>query len=138
MMVQPIRNETAAEIAEVLFTGWTAIFGPTDTIVVLPSRLLSNGGKDMSVVLRRLCENIGTKKVFMTRYSLQTDGMMERFNATFCWDLAKFTTYESEWDKHVSSAVYRYNCSIHDATGVTQFGALCGVEAFEFDALIGL
>lgn len=45
---------------------------------------------------------------------------------------------ETHWDKHVSFAVYRYNCSVKSATKCTPYRAMFGVDAFEFDAALGL
>jgi hypothetical protein len=64
--------------------------------------------------------------------------MVERFNATLCRDLAKFMTHEEDWDRHLAFAVFRYNASYNEATGVPPFLALFGVDLFEFDACLGL
>jgi transposase InsO family protein len=82
--------ETAAAIAEDLFDRWISIFGP-------PVRLLSDRGKVfVSKVMQNLCARVGTNKIFTSPYALQTDGMVKRFNATLCRDLAKFVTHEED------------------------------------------
>ena len=88
--------------------------------------------------MRSLCARVGTKKVFTTPYAPQTDGCVERFNATLCRDLAAFVVHETDWDKHVAFAVFRYNASRNSATGMTPFYAMFGVEAFEWDSCLGL
>lgn len=64
--------------------------------------------------------------------------MVERFNATICRYLTKFSIHEEDWDKRCAFAVFRYNSSVNDATGVTPVWILFGVEKFEFEALVGL
>jgi hypothetical protein len=64
--------------------------------------------------------------------------MVERCKATLCRDLAKFVTHEEDWDRHLAFAVFRYNASCKEATGVSPFRALFGVDPFEFDACLGL
>jgi transposase InsO family protein len=96
----------------VLFERWIAVFGP-------PVRLLSDRGKVfVSEVVQNLCARVGTKKFFTNPYAPQTDGMVESFNATPCRDLAKFMTHEEDWDRHLAFAVFRYNASCNEATGV--------------------
>jgi hypothetical protein len=53
-------------------------------------------------------------------------------------DLAKFVTHEEDWDRHLAFAVFRYKASCNEATGVSPFRALFGVDPFEFDACLGL
>ena len=44
---------------------------------------------------------------------------------------------EVDLDLHLTMAVFRYNTSVHEATGMTPFKAMFGIEAFDFDAEIG-
>lgn len=132
MVAVPVAEEKAEVVAGVLFDRWISIFGP-------PVRILSDRGKPfVSGVVRSLCARIGTKKVFTTPYAPQTDGMVERFNATLTGDLAKFVLDEADWDKHVSFATFRYNSSVNSATGMSPYFAMFGVRPFEFDSCQGL
>jgi hypothetical protein len=132
MMEIAVPAETSLAIAEVLFERWIAVFGP-------PIRLLSDRWKMfVSEVVQHLCARVGTKKLFTSPYAPQIDGMVERFNATLCRDLAKFVTHEEDCDRHIAFAVFRYNASCNEATGVSPFPALFDVDSFELDACLGL
>jgi hypothetical protein len=132
MMAIAVPAETALAIAEVLFERWIAVFGP-------PFRILSDRGRCLCRrFVQNLCARVGTNKNFTSPYAPQTDGMVERFNAMLCRDLAKFVMHEEDWDRHLAFAVFRYNASCNEATGVSPFRALFGVDPFEFDAFLGL
>jgi hypothetical protein len=92
----------------------------------------------VSEAVQNLCARLGTKNIITSTYAPQTDGIVERFNATPCRDLAKFVTHEEDWDRHMAFAVFHYNASCNDATGGSPFRALFGVDPFEFDACFGL
>jgi hypothetical protein len=47
-------------------------------------------------------------------------------------------THEEDWDRHLAFADFRYNASCNEATCVSLFRALFGVDLFEFDACLGL
>ena len=65
--------------------------------------------------------------------------MVERFNRTLCNDLAQFVSVEEDdWHQHILMACYRYNTTVHEATGMTPFKAMFGVEAFELDHELAL
>jgi Integrase core domain len=120
MMAIAVPADTATAIAEVLFERWIAVFGP-------PVRLLSDQGKVfVSEVVQNLCARVGTKKTFTSPYASQTE------------DLAKFVTHEKDWDRHLTFAVFRYNASRNEATGVSPFSALFGVDPFDQVACFGL
>jgi hypothetical protein len=92
----------------------------------------------VSEVVQNLCARVVTNKFFTSSYAPQTDGMVERFNATLCRDLAKFVTHEEDWNRHLAFTVFCYNASCNEATSVSQFRAIFGVNPFEFDACLGL
>jgi Integrase core domain len=127
----PIKNEKVETVTRALLDGWTLRYGP-------PEKLLSDRGKVfVGNVLDHMCKMMGIKKVFTSSYHPQTDGFVERLNRTLCKDLASFITSEEDWDEHVAMACFRYNTSVHEATGMSPFEAMFGVQAFDFDARIG-
>jgi transposase InsO family protein len=128
----PVKDESAKSIGQILLNRWILQFGPLE-------KLLSDRGKVfMGDVIRHLCEQVGTKKIFTSAYHPQTDGCVERFSRTLCNDIAKFILDESDWDQHVCMSTFRYNTSVHRATGISPYRAMFGVDVFEFDAGVGL
>jgi hypothetical protein len=127
----PVADERFETIAKVLLEGWILRYGP-------PEKLLSDRGKVfVGEMLERMCNMMGVKKIFTTSYHPQCDGFVERLNRTLCKDLAAFVSCETDWDLHLAVAVFRYNTSVHKATGITLFKAMFGIDAFDFDAEIG-
>lgn len=127
----PIADEKVETIARVLLDGWFLRYGP-------PEKLLSDRGKTFAgAVIKRMCELTGVKKIFTSSYHPQCDGFIERMNRTLCNDLAAYVSCEMDWDLHVALACFRYNTSVHEATKITPFKAMFGIEAFDFDAEIG-
>jgi hypothetical protein len=65
--------------------------------------------------------------------------MIERLKRTLLKDLrAHVNPDDDNWDELLPQACFRYNTSVHAATGLAPFAATCGTEAFEFDAELGL
>lgn len=129
----PLKNELAETVARAVLNYWVLSFGP-------PEKLLSDRGKTfVGKVIKNMCEAIGTKKISTSPYHPQTDGMIERMNRTICKDIRSRVAFDdSDWCEHVALACYRYNTSVHSATGMTPFRAMFGSEAFDFDAGIAL
>ena len=62
------------------------------------------------------------KHGFSVSYRPQTNGQVERFNATFCTQIAKYCDEEKEdWDEYLSSVLYAYNTGIHATTGFAPY-----------------
>ena len=60
--------------------------------------------------------------IFSSVYHSQTNGMVERFNATFFPQIAKLQDRENNnWDKFVLPVVFAYNTGIHATTGYSSF-----------------
>jgi hypothetical protein len=126
----PVADERFETIARVLLDGWILRYSP-------PEKLFSDRGKVFAgKMLESMCNMVGVKKIFTTSYHPQCDGFFERLSRTLCKDLAAFVSCETDWDLHLAVAVFRYNTSVHEATG-TPFKAMFGIDAFDFDAEIG-
>jgi Integrase core domain len=127
----PVPDEKLDTIAKVLLDGWILRYGP-------PEKLLSDRGKVfIGKLLLQICDFMGVKKIFTASYHPQCDGFVERMNRTLGKDLASFVTSEEDWDQRLAMACFRYNTSVQEATGITPFKAMYGVDAFDFDSEIG-
>ena len=133
MVAAPIKDETAPTLAANILSEWILRFGP-------PEHLLSDRGPSfIGNIISELCNKLGMNRILCSPYHPQTDGMVERFNRTLCNDLAQHVSvHERDWHKHILMACYRYNTTVHEATNMTPFKAMFGVEAFELDHELAL
>ena len=133
MVAAPMKDETGPTIAANILSEWILRFGP-------PEHLLSDRGPSfIGGIMNHMCKILGVNKILCSPYHPQTDGMVERFNRTLCNDLAQYvSTDEKDWHKHILMACYRYNTTVHEATDMTPFKAMYGVEAFELDHELAL
>ena len=95
-----LRNVTAETIVNCLIEV-TARIG-------VPQELLTdNGSNFMSKVMKKYCSMTGIKQIRTSPYHPQTDGMVERFNATLKRLLRKLTqNFEVEWDLCLPYVLY--------------------------------
>ena len=120
-----IPDEKAETIATVLIDDWVSIFGPMEW-------LLSDGGtKLVSDVIRELTAMLGIGRLQTYPFHPQANGTVERWNRTLGRDLFSFmATGLEDWDEHVAIVSFRYNTGVCEATGMTPYKAMFGVEAF--------
>ena len=121
-----IPDEKGETIAKILIEEWISIFGPME-------RLLSDCGPNLTgAVVENMAQFFGIKRLKTYPLHPQANGTVERWNRTLIRDIASFmSTGLSDWDQHVALACYRYNTSQCEATGITPFKAMFGVDAFE-------
>ncbi|KAL6470505.1 hypothetical protein MHYP_G00216240 [Metynnis hypsauchen] len=130
----PLPNDQAVTVAEVLTAEWVCRYGVQQT-------LHSDQGSNFeSEVFRRMCELLGIEKTRTTPFRPQSDGQVERFNATLQKILA--TTAERchwDWDLMTPLAVMAYRATEHSSTGLTPNMMLFGRELMEpIDLVAGL
>ena len=67
-----------------------------------PRTLLSDCGSNfLASIVKAVCALMNTRRMHTTAYYTQTDGLVERFNATSCEGLSMYvSTHQKDWDKH--------------------------------------
>ena len=117
----PLPNCTAELTAQALFNEYFCKYG-------IPAIILSDQGSHFK---NQLMENIqhliGYNHIFSTPYHPQTNGIVERFNATFIPQLAKLQdTQHNNWDEYLQAVVFAYNTGVHKTTKYSPFELLYG------------
>ena len=122
-IVTPIRDKTAVTVTKVLMEKVVLVHGHPEVL------LTDNGTEFANDIMRRLCETIGTKKIFTTPYRPQADGMVERFNRTLLRILSCFVDgAQRQWDEVLPYVLYAYNTAVSRATGMSPFTLIFGRE----------
>ncbi|CAF2960214.1 unnamed protein product [Rotaria sp. Silwood2] len=76
-----------------------------------------------------MAQLIGYNHILSTVYHPQSNGMDERFNATFVPQLAKLHDRENNnWDGYLQSVVFAYNTGVHANTQYSSFQLQFGRE----------
>lgn len=88
-----------------------------------PERLITdNGGHFSNALMKTITQTIGVQHAFSVSYHPQTNGQVERFNATFATQLAKYCNEEkSDWDVFLQQVVSAYNTGVHATTGFAPY-----------------
>ncbi|CAF1599792.1 unnamed protein product [Didymodactylos carnosus] len=109
--------QTAAEfITEVAFQ-----FGPPAQVQT------DNGPHFISFTFEEVLNNLGCVHNLSTPYHPQTNGQVERFNATLKQQLAKFQNEDKDnWDDKLPAVIYAYNTALHRSTKFTPYEVFYG------------
>ncbi|CAF4939684.1 unnamed protein product, partial [Rotaria sp. Silwood1] len=107
----PLPNQTARTTAEALYEHYVCIYG-------VPLRILSDQGSHFNnELMAAFTQLLGCHHIKSTPYHPQTNGAIERFNATFERQLAKLTDQQiNDWDIHLKSITFAYNTGQHATT----------------------
>ena len=117
-----LRNVTAETIVNCLIE-------VTARIEVPQELLTDNGSNFMSKVMKKYCSMTGIKQIRTSPYHPQTDGMVERFNATLKRLLQKSTqNSEVEWDLCLPYVLWSYPETIHKTAGFSPYQLLFGKQ----------
>jgi transposase InsO family protein len=117
-------NAEAATVASIFVNNIVLIFGT-------PTNLLSDQGRNFtSNLFRETCQLLGINQLFTSAYHPQTDGQVERFNATLLNMISHYiNTNQDNWDSILAATCFAYNTSIHRSTGETPFFLMFGRDA---------
>ena len=112
---------TAEMTAQALFNEYFCKYG-------VPAVILSDQGSHFR---NQLMENIkyliGYNHIYSTPYRPQTNGIVERFNATFIPQISKLQdTHHNNWDEYLQAVVFAYNTGIHKTTKYSPYELLYG------------
>lgn len=69
---------------------------------------------------------MGVDKINTSGYHPQTDGLVEKFNATFISMIAKSTPDGAEWDTRLPYVLFAYRASMQESTKESPFFLLYG------------
>ncbi|CAF2130055.1 unnamed protein product [Rotaria magnacalcarata] len=117
-------NCTADITARALFDDLFCKFG-------IPSAILSDRGTHFQNKLMENLQNlIGYNHIYSTPYHPQTNGVVERFTATFVAQIAKLqSTQHNNWDEYLQAVVFAYNTGVYKSTKFSPYELLYGRTA---------
>ena len=118
-----IPNQEATTVARKLVNEFFSRFGT-------PNELHSDQGRNFeSAVFQECCSLMGIRKTRTTALHPESDGMVERFNATLGQQLAKFCRdNQATWDEKLPLLLMAYRSAEHEATEYTPARLMCGRE----------
>ncbi|KAF4758554.1 hypothetical protein FOZ63_031944 [Perkinsus olseni] len=98
-------------------------FGP-------PSRILSDQGSAFeSKVFTDALRIMGVAKARSTPHHPNSNGHVERFNATILGLLRSYTQRVGDWQEHLRAVLWQYNVTPHSSTGFSPYYLMYGREA---------
>jgi len=116
-------DHEAETVAEFLVTQVFTRFG-------VPGELHSDQGREFeSRVFKECCRLLGVKKTRTTPLHPQSDGMVERYNATLVGQLARYCqSDQQDWDEWLPYILMAYRSAEHEATKYTPARLMFGRE----------
>ena len=115
---------SAKTTAEAIFNEYICRYG-------VPVTVLSDKGTHFNnQLMDAMAKLVGFNHVFSTVYNPQSNGLVERFNATFVPQLTKLHDRENNnWDEYLSPVVFAYNTGSHATIEYSSFQLQFGREA---------
>eukprot|EP00794_Sanderia_malayensis_P015652 gene15652-biopygen13346 len=120
----PTKDQKAATVAQILVSRVFSRFGP-------PVILHSDQGKNFdSTLMHEIYDILGIKKSQTTAYHPQGDGLVERQNRTLQEIISSFVSEHTvDWDLWIDQAVFAYNTSTQESTGLSPYELVFGHPA---------
>lgn len=96
-----------------------------------PEKILTDQGPNfMSGFAEEVYEALRAKKIKTSAYHPQTDGMVERFNHTFCDMVSMFVKEnQRDWDEYIPFLLFAFRTMTHATTKESPFYMLFGRDA---------
>ena len=120
----PTTDQKASTVAKLLVSKVFSRFGP-------PTVLHSDQGRNFdSTLMHEIYDLMGIKKTRTTAYHPQCDGLVERQNRTLQAIISSFVAEHSlDWDDWLDQAVFAYNTSVQESTGISPYEMVFGRPA---------
>jgi len=117
----PLSNNTAGLTALTLYRDVFCKYGVCSTL------LTDQGSHFNNSLMCALQHLFGYHHIFSTSYHPQTNGVVERFNASMVVQISKLQqSYHSNWDDYIDPIVFAYNTSQHKTTQYSPFQLVFG------------
>ena len=124
VITKAVRDCTATTAANFLINEVILKYG-TPTCV-----LTDNGTHFTAQLMNNLFQRLGITHLYSTAYHPQTNGQIERFNATMDGKIAALCNERrSNWDEMLQFVTFNYNTSVHRTTKYTPFEMMHGRRA---------
>jgi transposase InsO family protein len=124
VIAKPVRDCTATTAANFLINDVILKYG-TPTCI-----LTDNGTHFTAQIMNNLFQELGVTHLYSTVYHPQTNGQIERFNATMDAKIAALCNERrTNWDEMLPFVTFNYNTSIHATTKQTPFEMMHGRQA---------
>ena len=116
----PLKTTTSQDVAEALLEYLSR--------VGLPEEILTDRGSNFtSDLMEKLYQMLGIRGIRTSAYHPQTDGMVERYIATFKAGLKKYVDkFPNEWNKAIPYVLFACRSVIHQSTGFSPFEIIFG------------
>lgn len=117
----PIKDQEAIAVANKLVDRVISILG-------VPMEIHSDQGSNFeSQVFKEMCKLLGLHKTRTTSLRPQSDGMVDKFNATIENMLASFVfENQKDWDEHIFLLMMAYRSAVHETTKVSPYEMMFG------------
>ena len=100
------------------FHRWGQISFRIHLSVRTPQQIHSDQGKEFeSQLFQKVCQKLGTEKTHTTPYRPQSDGLVERYNATLQRTFSMLVNENrNDWDDHLPYVLMAYRASVQEST----------------------
>jgi hypothetical protein len=118
-----IPDTSAATVADMFIKHWIGHYGAPVSI------LSDNGSNFTSELMADTMSILSVRQVFTSPYHPQSNGVVERLNATFTSMVKKYMNADqTDWDTFLPLITRAYNTSVHETTKVSPHCVVFGSE----------